>query len=187
MKKIIGLRINKVNSSNYNLDLEYNDIIIDEYDFLYTENDKKYSVKYVIEQGMCGSGYCTADWIIEGDTKEVLEFGSIHYTPIGNCEISSFIGADNSHMEIYENGCSYYPSAYININFDKWRNTFRNKGEKQIYIFYGESAIGKSYLGSKFDSDIIIIGNKFTFDITQVKTNINLIDLVQAVAVGFKY
>jgi hypothetical protein len=213
MSKIIkGLRINQVPMEKYidkdSYTVEYNDDIISEYEFLYLEDGKLFSECFAIEYGECGSGYCGAEWIKQGRKKQVLSLGTLHYIPKGKLEIDYFITSDydgNDYFILYENDCAYYPGANIQIKFENWIDTKRGKEKKQIYIFKGPSAIGKSYIanstnltvfetdGQPLDElnvsyDIIVIGNKHNYTTKNIISKFkdeNIKD-IEFILVGFK-
>jgi hypothetical protein len=208
-KIIKGLRINQVPMEKYINKDEYtssfNDDIISEYEFLYLENGKLYSECFALEYGECGSGYCGAEWIKEGNKKQVLDLGTLHYIPKGKLEINNFITSDydgNDHFILYENDCAYYPGANIQIKFDNWIDTKRGKESKQIYVFAGPSAIGKSFIANStglnvFETDaycltkldvsfdIIVIGNKYTYTAEEIMEQFTGQN-VEFILVGFK-
>lgn len=182
MEKLIGLRINIIPCK---FNQEYNGETIKEYEFITKDSDGIIlGHKYVIEEGMCGSGYCSASWIHE-KTETLKEVGSLHYLPKIDMEFNDSTNHYNGNdlYIIYENDCNYYPSANIEIKFENWRWTERSKEKKPLYVFIGESGIGKSFIASNtnlkvFESDsnvnsiyglnpndyinydIVVIGNK---------------------------
>ena len=128
MKQIIGLRINKIALEQSMLDgyekTKYNNDIITEYEFIYKENNQLYSAKLQLEKGMCGSGYCGAEWIHE-NVSPITEVGSLHYTPKEPLELKTLVtGYDgNDSHTYYEYACPYYPSAELSINKNAWKAT----------------------------------------------------------------
>ena len=206
---LVGLKINKVNASKYfeinEYNSDYNDEIINEYEFLYVKDNQKYSKKFAIEEGMCGSGYCGAEWLHESPEERINNFGTLHFIPnisINIDELKTDYGG-NELFCIYENDDDYYPGATINIKFNNWTKTNREKDKKQIYVFSGPSAIGKSFIAHKTDLnvyetdikpllpenlnkyDIIVIGNKYCFEFSEIKSKLDL-ELVEIIQVEFK-
>jgi len=209
MSKIIkGLRINQVPMEKYiNKDeytSRYNDDIISEYEFLYLEDGKLYSECFALEEGECYSGYCGAEWIHSSNKVPVQSLGTLHYIPKGKLEVD-YISTDydgNEYFTMYINDCAYYPFASIQIKFDNWIDTKRGKDNKQIYIFSGPSAVGKSFIANStslkvFETDaycltkldvsydIIVIGNKHAYTVQEI-TEYFIGQNVEFILVGFK-
>jgi len=209
MSKIIkGLRINQVPMEKYiskdKYTSEYNDDIISEYEFLYLEDGKLYSECFALEEGECYSGYCGAEWIRVSNRVPMQSLGTLHYIPKEKLEVDSMFTSRNGnhYFAIYENDCPYYPSACIEIKFDNWLDTKRGKDKKQIYIFSGPSAIGKSFIANStslkvFETDahclteldasydIIVIGNKYAYRVQEI-TEYFIGQNVEFILVGFK-
>lgn len=101
---------------------------------------------------------------------------------------------------------NYYPMGYVDVNVDLYENAkIRQKDKRVVWIFKGESGTGKTYLsniieaGSKsvYETDsnntlpdeiinsIIVIGNKYEFDIEDVKERI--VGDAEVVVVDFSY
>lgn len=123
-------------------------------------------------------------------------------------EIDHFITSNydgNDYFIIYENDCRWYPNANIQIKFDNWIDTKRGKDKKQIYIFKGPSAIGKSYIANStnlevFETDgrplnelnisfdIIVVGNKHGYTTRNIISEFKEDNLknIEFILVGFK-
>jgi len=204
---IVGLRINKIPNT---YDKEYNEgDTIDEYEFITKnyETDVLTSRKIVLEESMCGSGYCSAEFLNE-NISTIKYMGSVHYTPRGQVEWKDRTEyGGNNFYTLYEGDDDYYPSAYLEIHFENWRETKRGKEVKPLYVFHGESAIGKSYVGNHStlnvldtDSleaciygleakeyvkyDIVVLGNKLGTSIDELKTYLAEVE-VEIVSVYF--
>jgi len=213
--KIIGLRINKVPLTKYlkatPSELDYNDELVEEFEFIYETNKGIYSRKFFLEHGMCYSGYCGSEWIHEN--SETTEFesredvGPLHYVPKGNLNLEYFHTEydGNEYFTFYEGTDSYYPSATLDIKFDMWIETKRAKAKKQVYIFAGPSAIGKSFIAGSsslnvyetdssnelmmtLDNDIVVLGNKYPYLTSDIQDYYDLKykGLVELILVGFK-
>jgi hypothetical protein len=201
MKIIKGLRINRVPiEKHFTKDestLRHNQLIIPEYEFIYLEDDVLYTQTFVLEYGMCGSGYCVAEWIHKSTPERIREVGTLHYIPKEECSIKSFdTDCDgNKFFTLHENNDDYYPAANIEIHFDAWIATGREKDKRQVYVFYGDSAVGKSYIahhtdlkvyetdahkdleGLDYSYDIVVVGNKYlshNFEVLQVLSKYNI-------------
>jgi hypothetical protein len=150
MERLIGLRVNKItNKGNYDFDPEYNSDIITEYEFITKENGVFYSYKLAIENGLCYSGYTTAQWL-HSKKSELYERGSIHYAPKDK-NLKFDIQRVEGYFKIYDNYDSYYPTAEIDINFENWIDTKRSKIKKPLYVFTGDSGLGKSFIANHTD------------------------------------
>lgn len=214
--KIIGLRVEKyvgTSVDGHNCDFTYTKIIKDKY--VLCVLDQYYNSKYEItlwdEEGECGSGWCLASF---GNIriKQVNVFAGFSYVPINNGEfkcddtLASFLNnSDSVNFDIWDNaiikntffkfdsngGCNYYPSGSVSVNMDMFKENGRKTFTKRpVWIFSGDSCLGKSYLGCKITdksvyetdsnselpevlySSIIIIGNKYKFDVEDVKSRI---------------
>ena len=81
---------------------------------------------------------------------------------------------------------SYDLDGYI-LDMEKFKKTPRHKDKRPVWIFVGPSNIGKSFIASKCDlisyetdmcselpeqiiADIIVLGNKYQFDIENIKS-----------------
>ena len=128
--------------------------------------------------GSCSSGYCNATWG-EYTTKWVSRFGSYTHSPNENIEFSmdftfdnkscqwvpiehSFGSCDGDGIRIEDifwangdGGDNYYPEGSIYLNEDLFSANKRYIGKPFVYIFYGDSATGKSFLSEKLDEYII--------------------------------
>jgi len=204
MFKVVGLRVLKKASKDlveeYNE--QYNDTIIDVYEFLLMKNGKKYIQSIYLEEGMCYSGYCGSEWLHYSDPKEIEDFGTIHYIPKGNLEFYDIVTdySGNEFFTAYESNCQYYPSANLVINFENWEETGRQKLKRQIYVFIGASTLGKSFIahstslkvfetdteqlfGLDESYDIIVAGNKHRITLEDIK---NILPDVELIKVKFE-
>ena len=95
--------------------------------------------------------------------------------------------------EIIENEAFLYNKRKIVIKFDNFIETVRLKKKRPVWIFRGQSVLGKSYLamliynGSQLDvyetdisdtlpdiitADVIVLGNRVKFDVTDIEKRI---------------
>jgi hypothetical protein len=84
-------------------------------------------------------------------------------------------------------GDIWYPNGYVKVNMEKFQEikSIRHNDKRKVWIFYGESGTGKSYLSSKLNikkyetdmseklpkiiyDDIIILGNKYKYKIDDI-------------------
>lgn len=126
------------------------------------------------------------------------------------------LDTDNCYFEIdgilevdYECGDDWYPSGYMKFTKDRFEEpSIRQMSKRPVWIFKGESGLGKSYLSSiiermgclnvfetdsikgteineKITADIIIIGNKHGFDIEYIKLHVPELNEVEFIEVDF--
>lgn len=106
-----------------------------------------------------------------------------------------------------DGGDGYYPCGGYSVNMDMFISNGRGIREKKdikrkVWIFKGDSGLGKTFLSdktglSKYETDssselpsvikedIIVIGNKYSFDIEDVKSRIFEVDKVDVINVDF--
>ena len=150
--------------------------------------------------GECGSGWCSASWG-NAELREVQVFNGTTHRPIKDIEFTINKGeeafADYS-CEVfnvnYGGGDSYYPCGGISVNMELFKENGRQKDKRPVWIFCGDSSLGKTYLSSiirnsdfsktvyetdcdselpeQIIEDIIVVGNKYNFNIDEVKKRI---------------
>ena len=96
----------------------------------------------------------------------------------------------NNVFSYSENGNDeYYPAGYVNVNMDLFTEGKRAFNDRPVWIFYGDSASGKSTLGyylsenkvvletdsleesklpDKIWADIIVVGNKYNITVQDI-------------------
>ncbi|MCW3805877.1 hypothetical protein [Plebeiibacterium marinum] len=203
--KIIGLRIEKYigkKISGHNLDFEYNDAEFEKHIILgLLEDNRKVEIELTNEEGVCGSGWCTASWG-NFEVKHVDKFNGYTHKPIKELivddvnESAEYI-SNNVFSVDHNGGCDYYPSGGYNVNMDLFKANGRGKELRPTYIFSGESGIGKSALALKFNkdtvvfetdaydtlpdviiADVIVLGNKHKYTINDIKTKVEDTELI---------
>lgn len=126
MIKIVGLNrrntkvskfgIDILSSGNENSNKEWG------YTFFYIKNNKKFSKSFMLEKGMCGSGYCSAQWLRSSYENELKEFPVFDYVPKKVLEVEGlqtcYDGNDYYTLYGYDDG--YYPAANIEIYLWNW-------------------------------------------------------------------
>ena len=162
---------------------------------------RKYEILLHTNNGDCGSGWCAASW---GNIKiiRVKNFnGFTHALKQEFKDIDINIPDNINDYEYFEcnvftyceyNGDEYYPNGYVTVNMDLFEPTPRYKGKRPVWIFKGDSALGKSYISSlairgnndmltKYETDssdslpkelyqdIIVIGNKYNYSIDDIE------------------
>ena len=197
--RVIGLRVEKyVDSaiSGHNMNFEYTDETFERHILCckYSEN-KNIEIEFSHSEGECGSGWTTASWG-EKSVKYVKNFHTFNYFPIKKIEISDEILNEDLYdyndkllYFSYDGGDSYYPSGGYRIEMNFFRESARIKDKRPVWIFKGDSNAGKTYLSSQLDMDvyetdssnslpdimkqsIIVLGNKYVYDVTDIKSRL---------------
>jgi len=197
--KIIGLRIEKYidkEISGHNCDFEYKDAEFEKHIICgVLEDNRKVEIELSHSEGECGSGWTTASW---GNIKvtEVKKFNGYTFMPKEILTIEdiepNFDGdiSNNVFSVDYDGGDNYYPSGGYNVNMELFKETIRNKNLRPVWIFKGKSNSGKSFLASKLNdidvyetdsnealpesiiASVIVLGNKYDFNLEDVKSKI---------------
>lgn len=196
--KVNSLRIEKTMTYN-DRDREYEDNVI--YILNCTSNfGNKYEVRLWTIYGDCYSGWCSASWG-HGTIKMVESFVGMTHKPIKNLEFELEISMNEKEMDLpdnmdndifgidYDGGDYYYPGGYARVNEELFEEINRNKEKRPVWIFKGNSALGKSYLAGiiansdrmktvyetdahenldKIHEDIVVIGNKYSYSVEEI-------------------
>lgn len=225
--EIIGLRIEKTlldKCEGFNCNFEYHLEHGDQYIFLLKNGPKKLELIFYEKEHECQSGYCEAVSAM-AELKIVKKFGGKTHIPIGDkkyirisvnkdYDIYELPGYGNAnsyvinhdYFEFSENGGDcYYPCGYVKIHMDKFKllNKNRIKEKRPIWIFFGDSCTGKTYLSSKIDDlnsyetdssselpnkiteSIIVVGNKYKYSLKEIKDRIFDLENCELIIVGF--
>jgi hypothetical protein len=206
--KIIGLRIEKYIGINYKIE---NNIIIElneemeKHILLGMNSDSSkieidlYKKNHISEDK---KNVITLSYI---NIKNVVNFGGYDYKPISKIEIDDiFYKHNNINNNVFNFSNGNYDeniSGYYNINLDLFIKTIRAKDKRPVWLFYGNSALGKSTIARKsnlsiyetdssdklpeiINEDIIVIGNKYLYNIEDIKERI--FGEVELILVEFK-
>lgn len=194
--KILGMRIEKfIDTADYNTPEEFENTRY----FIYGrgEDDKLYEIKLFEHEGMCFSGWTTA-------TRGYVEYKIIDKIPPfthkakNNLFIEGLLDQlkkKEIHNEVFkvshDGGDHYYPSGYVIVDLNFFEKSIRHIDKRPVWVFYGESNLGKSFLSSKLQNlrvyetdsneelpenlyeDIIVVGNKYPF------TQMEIVDSIQ--------
>lgn len=196
--KVNSLRIEKTMTYNNRGD-EYEDNKI--YILNCTSNvGKKYEVRLWTIYGDCYSGWCGASWG-HGAIKMVESFVGMTHKPIKELEFELEINTETKEMDLsdmdndvfsidYDGGDYYYPGGYTQVDEELFEEINRNKEKRPVWIFKGDSALGKSYLAGiiansdrmktvyetdahesldKIHEDIIVVGNKYSYSVEEIE------------------
>ncbi len=197
MMKIIGLRVEKYIDKairGHNCDFEYYDEEFTRHILCCIEDGQRYEITLWHTEGECGSGRCTASWG-HCRVKKVNNFGNYNYIPKSDCYIYDLNEGDYDYVDNdifsvnYDGGDSYYPSGNYSIDMKLFKKTPRVKEHRPVWIFIGDSNMGKSFIASHTDlsvyetdscqtlkdviyDDIIVLGNKYNFSIEDIKNKL---------------
>jgi len=213
MIRILAMRIEKYvgqTVSGHNCDFEYTDEVKTRHVLLgLDEKNNKVAITLWDEEGECGSGWTTASWghisieyidRFEGYTHKAK--GVIEIPGISADKYNDYDDIHNDVFEVtYDGGDSYYPSGYYNVKEELFIETDRYCDERTVWVFKGESALGKSYIAGKLEGltvyetdsapylpdeivqDVVVLGNKYDFNIDEVRGS--LLGTPQVVIVDF--
>lgn len=197
--KIIGLRIEKYidkEVSGHNCDFEYKDAEFEKHIICgVLEDNRKVEIELSHSEGECGSGWTTASWG-HIQVTEVKKFNGYTFIPkktliVADIEPNFDDDISNEVFSVdYDGGDNYYPSGGYNVNMELFVETVRNKSLRPVWIFKGKSNSGKSFLASKLNeldvyetdsnevlpesivASVIVLGNKYDFNLEDVKSKI---------------
>ena len=157
-----------------------------------------YELRLWTEHGDCYSGWCSASWA-HADLIRVDSFIGMTHKPIK--ELTFKLDADvikdgklpvmdNDIFTITDIGNYYYPDGEVEVNMNLFEEINRSKEKRPVWIFKGDSALGKSYLAGIIANsdrmktvyetdaheeltdisheDIIVIGNKYNYSVEDV-------------------
>ena len=157
--------------------------------------NKKYEIILWTEYGDCYSGWCAASWG-HGSIKEVECFCGMTHKANKELKISvkssngELLDQDNDVFGLCENNDAYYPDGYAQVEMSLFEEVNRNKEKRPVWIFKGNSCLGKSYLAAiiansgymkevyetdahekldKIHEDIIVLGNKYPYSVEEVE------------------
>ena len=141
-------------------------------------DDKKYEL--VIEDN--------EDRLIQVLLREVKMFSGISYLTKDNIEIEFELD-----QKEYDNCVFKIDQSGVQIKYERLIPTNRKKEKRPVWIFVGESALGKSYLSSvlvngsnntkyetdsspelpaEINEDMIVVGNKYHFSLRDIRERI---------------
>lgn len=161
------------------------------------------------EHTCCGSGYCEATYGLI-NIKNVKRFNTFSHIPKHKLHIDEkFIKyvqekeKENNNVcfsnysinnEVFSycgnGGCCYYPSGWSVANLTNFIKTKRHHDNRPVWIFEGDSNLGKTFLSTKitnlsvYETDcndelpdrisesIIVLGNKYKFELDDIKKRI---------------
>ena len=198
--RVHSLRIEKIRTYN-DREEEYEDNKV--YVLNCIGDDKsKYEVRLWEINGDCYSGWCDASWGYI-DIQKVDSFIGVTHIPIKELEFTlEFEEDDNLPNKIYNDIFNYdydgnddwYPCGEANVNEELFKPINRNMEKRPVWIFKGNSALGKSYIAGiinnsnrkglsvyetdaheelgEINNNIIVIGNKYNYSVEEVEKHI---------------
>lgn len=142
----------------------------------------------------CSSGWTSARTAyrdIKYNIDTIGPFTHIPKKPI-EIEINTNEECHDESTSVYtysEYGCGdeWYPTGSYQINMDLFEKTPRYKDKRVVYIFKGQSGVGKSYIASNLSNmdiyetdssdklpdniyaNVVVLGNKYDYTIDDVK------------------
>lgn len=198
--KIVGLRREKyigIEISGSNCDFEYTDSEFERDVILMVDTEgQKVELTLYVEEGECGSGWCSASFAkyvwTEVDNFAEKTHATINPVVIDINEGDLETDEDDLTTEVFYiselGGCRYYPSGYYTVDMGKFKEVGVLQTNRPVHIFYGDSNLCKSHLAaltgksvfetdamptSKLPSiiteDIVVIGNRYDVLMDDVK------------------
>lgn len=200
--KVLGLTVIKYvgkNISGHNCRFEYYPEEQERYIIhCRDEEGKRYYDIYLEEtHDECYSGWCTASY---GNMRIKSFYGFEPKIPWTHKVKNSFVISfdeddDDIHNELFDYsvnaGDKYYPRGFVAVNMDLFEELSRAIAKRPVWIFKGYSGLGKSTLGyylskelkifetdsvdelpEEITADVVIVGNRKTFDISDIKSRL---------------
>jgi hypothetical protein len=218
---VVGLMVEKyigTTCEGFNCDFEYVSEEMERYHLMLRCGNTRYKLSLENEYGECGSGWCPASWG-RMTLMPVDHFGPFTHRPkngnlvLDGCAIKYKNGIwtieqESEHENYYfyseediacnvfsysEYGCDgYYPDGGVSVNMELFQPLKRAMHHRPVYIFKGNSGLGKSSLAMMcqgvevFETDsvqddvlpdnitasIVVLGNRHHFTVEQVKANL---------------
>ena len=195
--KIIGLRVHQYvgqEVSGHNCDFTETPSIMERHIVcLQFNNGHFYELTLQTDEGQCGSGWCTATYGL-AQIDRVTKFSGFTHLPInGPIEIPVELSVKRANCDKWEIPddfeCSvfgytsygvdkYYPSGEHWVNMELFEVTPRAKAKRPVWIFVGQSAMGKSFIANQIKTldvfetdsvnvlpevifaDVVVVGNR---------------------------
>lgn len=199
--RVVGMTVEKfVNEDceGHNCDFVYGDVLDEKYIIhcvrVGSVTGKEYEhvdICLNTRYGECGSGWCTASW---GNMKIINNPDRMpwtHKAVYNTLYIDGGVYAPDIemfHCDVFTyykyGGDPYYPSGYVSVAMSLFEALPKYNGKRKVYIFSGESGIGKSSLAchaasndfkvyetdlnpelpETITADIVVVGGKYKFD-----------------------
>lgn len=163
---------------------------------------QRWEVRLWTHEGDCYSGWCAASYG-NGEVQKVKNFIGMTHKPKKDLKFEMSVTNDFEELPDmnndvfsldYNGGDTYYASGWATIDMDLFEEIERNKELRPVWVFNGNSCLGKTYLAqmianSNFSkviyetdseeelpddisADIIVLGNKYPFTIDEIEKHI---------------
>ena len=168
-----------------------------------SEYDLKYEVSLWTEYGDCPSGWCSAsyghcevrrvDSFIGSTHKPIKDLSFEIETKEGNFK-DTIDDVKNNIFYVDDNGGDpWYPDGDVGITKELFTETNRAMNKRPVWIFKGDSGLGKSYIAGiiansdraktvyetdaheklgTIEADIIVVGNKYEHSFEEIESKI---------------
>lgn len=168
-----------------------------------SENNLKYEVALWTEYGDCPSGWCSASWgrcevrrvnsFIGSTHKPIKDLSFEIETTEGDFE-DTIYNAENEVFYVDDDGDDcWYPNGDVGITEELFTETNRVMDKRPVWIFKGDSGLGKSYIAGiiansdraktvyetdaheeleTIEADIIVVGNKYDHSLEEIESKI---------------
>lgn len=160
-----------------------------------SSSGEKYEIHLWKTDGVCTSGWTQATWG-NMEVRKVKTFQPFTHIPNNQMRwsnIDQFSFDENGHCGCslfsvsIDGGYEHYPEGGYRVNMELFEETSRVKDKRPVWIFKGPSAVGKSYLANHlqdiivYETDskcylpntitasVIVLGNKHSFTVKEVK------------------
>lgn len=169
-----------------------------------SEHMTKYELSLWTLYGDCCSGYCAASWG-HGNIRIVDDFIGMTHMPIKELSFELDIKENDDYVNLsnvgnnifgidWDGGDDYYPGGRSWVNEKLFRVSNRMMNKRPVWIFKGDSVLGKSYLAGiisnsgrtkivyetdsyktltkEIEADIIVVGNKYNHSLEEIESKI---------------
>ena len=197
--RVYSLRIEKIRTYN-DREGSYEDNKVYVLNCIDTRSKTKYEVRLWEIYGNCYSGYCKASWAYI-EFHKVDSFIGMTHKPIKELEFTLLFDEYGIANEIkndifyyFNGGDQWYPAGVVEFNEELFEPINRNMEKRPVWVFRGDSALGKSYLSgiiansdrkglsvyetdaheelTEINDNIVVIGNKYNYSIEDIEKHI---------------
>lgn len=168
-----------------------------------SEHNLKYEVSLWTENGECPSGYCGASWghckvnlvnsFIGSTHKPIKDLSFEIRTVEGKSEDTIHNTGNDIFYVDYDGDDQWYPYGSVGITEKLFTKTKRAMDKRPVWIFKGDSGLGKSYIAGiiansnqakkvyetdahkeldTIEADIIVVGNKYKHSLEEIESKI---------------
>lgn len=145
--------------------------------------------------GECCSGWTTASWGVMDVERNPKPMPWTHMIISKETIVEFDPYSDDVKNEVFSfsayGGDEYYPSGGVSVNEELFTKAFRTMKKRPVWIFKGESGLGKSTIGAAISDDlsvyetdcadelpdvitddVVVLGNRSDFTINDVKSRL---------------